>query len=168
VWPAFGPSGGLDESVIDSQLWLPMSPGSDRSVTVYGGVREIGFWARTGCSFDRDGNGACETGDCGSFVCPFVLNRFPATATVFELEGGFSSGYNVGLRVEGGSCGKHDCVADLGHCDDVSAVKNTCGRTIACSDICAAASECCSRPGCDSGGVARGDATDDLVVTFCP
>ncbi|PSN38880.1 hypothetical protein C0J52_18972 [Blattella germanica] len=24
------------------------------------------FWARTGCSFDGNGNGHCETGDCGN------------------------------------------------------------------------------------------------------
>jgi len=168
VWPAYGPSGGLDESVIDTQLWLPMSPASDRTVTVYGGVREIGFWGRTGCSFDQDGKGSCETGECGGFICPFVLGNFPANATIFDLEGGFQGGYNLGLHVEGASCGSHECSANLESCGEASGVKNACGRTIACSDICSASTACCTRPGCDSGGVAQGDATDDLVVTFCP
>jgi len=168
VWPAYGPSGGLDESVIDTELWRPMSPASERTVTVYGGVREIGFWGRTGCSFDQDGKGTCETGDCGTFVCPFVLSRFPASATVFDLEGGFYGGYNLGLRVEGASCGSHECTANLESCDEASVMKNACGRAIACGDICAASTACCTQPGCDTGGLSQGDAADDLVVTFCP
>jgi Thaumatin family len=168
VWPAYGSSGGLDESVIDTQLWLPMSPASDRIVTVYGGVREIGFWGRSGCSFDQEGNGTCETGECGSFVCPIVVNGFPESATIFDLPGGFHGGYNMGLRVEGVSCGNHECTANLDSCDDASVVKSACGRTIACSDICAASTACCTRPGCNSSGLSHGDATDDIVVTFCP
>jgi hypothetical protein len=167
VWPAYGYSGGLDESVIDTQLWLPMPPASERTVTVYGGVREIGFWGRTGCSFDHDGNGTCETGECGGLLCPVVLG-FPASATVFDLEGGFQDGYNLGLRVEGGSCGNHECTANVESCDAASVVRNACGQAIACSDICAASPACCTRLGCNSGGLSRGDATDDLVVTFCP
>jgi hypothetical protein len=168
VWPAYGPSGGLDASVVDTQLWLPMSPGSDRTVTVYGGVREIGFWGRTGCSFDQDGKGTCETGECGGFICPFVLSNFPASTTIFDLEGGFQGGYNVGLQVEGASCGNHECSANLESCEQASVMNDACGRTIACADICAVATACCTRPGCDSGGVAHGGAADDLVVTFCP
>jgi Thaumatin family len=168
LWPAYGSSGGLDQSVIDTQLWLPMSPASDRTITVYGGVREIGFWGRTGCNFDQEGNGTCETGECGNLICPISVNSFPKSTTIFGLEEGFHGGYNVGLRVEGVSCGNHECTANLDSCDDGSVAKNACGGTIACSDICAASTACCTRPGCNSSGVSHGDATDDIVVTFCP
>ncbi|MEP7053261.1 MAG: thaumatin family protein [Pseudomonadota bacterium] len=104
VWPASAPSGGLENSVVDTQLWLPLLPASARTITVYGGVREIGFWGRTGCNFDQAGNGMCETGECGGFLCPMAFG-FPASATAFDLEGGFQGGYNVGLHIEGGSCG---------------------------------------------------------------
>ncbi|MEO6601261.1 MAG: thaumatin family protein [Polyangiaceae bacterium] len=168
VWPAYGSSGGLDNSVIDPQLWLPMSPASDRALTVYAGVREIDFWARTGCSFDKEGNGTCETGECGGLICPIVVGRFPESTTIFGLKEGFGRGYNGGLLVEGASCGNHECTGELDNCERASVVKDACGRTIACSDLCAATTACCSRPGCNSGGPSHGDATDDLVVTFCP
>ncbi|MEI9940517.1 MAG: thaumatin family protein [Pseudomonadota bacterium] len=167
VWPASAPSGGLENSVIDTQLWLPLLPANDRTITVYGGVREIGFWGRTGCSFDQAGNGTCETGECGGLLCPMAFG-FPPSATAFDLEGGFQGRYNVGLRVEGGSCGDHECTANLDDCDDASVLENACGKTIACSDICSDSPTCCARPGCDSGGVSHGDSGDDLVVTFCP
>jgi Thaumatin family len=168
VWPAWASSGGLDNSVIDTQLWLPMSPASDRTVTVYGGVREIEFWGRTGCSFDQAGRGACQTGECGGFVC----RQFPMNATIFELSQGFLGGYNVGLRIEGPTCGKHECVADIGTCSHAPAVQDRCGSAIACSDICGGSTaQCCSQPGsgCSSQPLS-GDrpGTGDLVITFCP
>jgi hypothetical protein len=171
VWPAYGSSGGLDSSVIDTHLWLPMSPASDRTVSVYGGVREIGFWGRTGCSFDQAGKGTCETGECGGFLCPITVNLFPASATIFVLDRGFLGGYNVALRVEGAACGSHECVADVRGCSAASLVKDSCGSTIACNDICGgSATQCCSRPGsgCSSTGPSDGSPADDLVVTFCP
>jgi hypothetical protein len=69
VWPAWGRGGGLDNTVIDTLVWVAMPPSTDRSVSTYGSVRDIGLWGRTGCRFDESGNGACETGDCGGFVC---------------------------------------------------------------------------------------------------
>ena len=106
VWPAWASMGGLDNTVVDTQLWLPMSPASDRAITVYGGLRDIEFWGRTGCSFDQAGSGACQTGDCGGFAC----NKDPLSTTVFVLKQGFVGGYNLGLRVEGPTCGEHECV----------------------------------------------------------
>jgi hypothetical protein len=172
VWPAWAPSGGLDNSVIDTQLWLPMSPASDRTVTVYGGVREIGFWGRTACSFDQQGLGACRTGDCGRFICAHTVDNFPTNATIFDLRRGFLGGYNVGLRVDGVACGNHQCVTDLGTCGAASAVVDSCGGAIACSDACSdAAAECCRQSGsrCNVEQTDHDtDGTDDLVVTFCP
>jgi len=171
VWPAYGSAGGLDNSVIDTHLWFPMPPASDRAITVYGGVREIGFWGRTGCSFDQAGKGACETGECGGFICPIVVNQFPASATIFVLDRGFLAGYNVALRVEGATCGSHECVADVSGCPAASLVKDSCGGVIACNDICGdAAAQCCRRAGsgCSSTGPSDGSAADDLVLTFCP
>lgn len=170
VWPAWGSAGGLDQSVIDSELWLPLSPGSNRSVVVYNSVGEIGFWGRTACGFKDDGSGSCATGDCGGFVCPARVNEFPANATVFLLEGGFLGGYNVGLSVEGTTCGAHSCVADLGTCSDASAIEDSCGNTIACSNICGdSTAACCSQSssGCGPRADNRADA-EDLIVTFCP
>ena len=172
VWPAWATSSGLDNTVIDTQIWFPMSPGSDRTVTVYGGLRDIALWGRTACSFDTEGLGACQTGDCGGFKCPTLVGSFPANATVFALQMGFLGGYNLAMRVAGVACGKHDCIADLGTCGAASAVLDRCGGTIACRDACSqAAPECCAeaRSRCDKEQTDRDtEATDDLVVTFCP
>jgi hypothetical protein len=172
VWPAWAPSGGLDNSVIDTQLWLPMLPASDRTVTVYGGVRELGFWGRTACKFDQEGVGACQTGDCGRFICAHAVDNFPANATIFDLGRGFLGGYNLGLRVDGVTCGKHECITDLGTCGAASAVVDSCGGAIACRDACSeAAPECCrqSRSRCNAEQTDHDpDGTNDLVLTFCP
>ena len=171
VWPAYGSAGGLDNSVIDTQLWLPLSPMSERSVAIYGGVRELGFWGRTRCSFDQAGGGACETGECGGFVCPITVNQFPRSATIFVLDQGFLGGYNVALRVAGATCGDHRCAVDARSCSDASVVKDSCGSTIACDDLCTdSTAPCCSRPGsgCSATGPSDGNSADDLDITFCP
>jgi hypothetical protein len=171
VWPAWSPAGGLDNSVIDTAVWLPLSPTESRTVVVYGGLRDLGFWGRTSCSFDQNGVGACETGDCGAFACPSGV-AFPKNATVFVLKQGFLGGYNVGLGVAGVSCGEHACFAEVSGCTAASAVKDACGATVACSDICNSSTpECCNGSGsrCDEGEFDHeAPQSDDLVVTFCP
>jgi hypothetical protein len=170
VWPAWGRGTGLDNSAIDPQLFLPMLPASDRTLIVYGGVRQLAFWGRTGCSFDQDGQGDCATGDCSGFAC-HPLNHFPENATVFDLVRGFLGGYNVGLRAEGVACGSHECVTDLRTCGAASTVVDSCGGAIACSDACSeAAPECCRWAGseCSKEQTDHDSDNDDLVLTFCP
>jgi hypothetical protein len=162
VWPAWAKSGGLENGVLDAELWLPLFAASERTVTVHGGVRELVFWGRTGCSFDETGSGGCLTGDCGGFICPTDVGRYPPSTTEYSLESGFLGGYNLGLRVEGSTCGEHECVADLGAC--ASGVKDACGTTVACSDVCPN-SPCCNESRCSDGDFRDGG---DLVLTFCP
>ncbi|MEP7053040.1 MAG: thaumatin family protein [Pseudomonadota bacterium] len=168
VWPAWSSTGGLDNSIVDSAVWLPMPPGVERTVTVYGGVREVAFWGRTGCSFDATGRGGCETGECGAFMC----NGAPQNTTVFDLELGFQGGYNLGLRVDGASCGVHECVANVRACSAESAIMNACGEAIACETVCdGPTSSCCPQPGSGcTGAHAENGAPDvgDLKITFCP
>ncbi len=172
VWPAWGSTGGLDNSVVDPQIWLPLSPGTDRTVTVYGGVREVAFWGRTRCNFDQHGNGKCETGEtseCSAFVCN---GSGPPSATVFDLSEGFLNGYNLPMRVDGATCGSHDCVADVHRCVAAHAVQDDCGTTIGCSDLCLGdAAQCCSQIGSGCGSTRSPNNlpdNGDLVITFCP
>jgi hypothetical protein len=171
VWPAWQSGGGLDYTVIDTELWLPLAAASEHTVTFYSVVRDIAFWGRTGCDFDRQGSGACETGDCGGFVCPTGGFNLPENATVYTLFGGFRGGYNLSLRVEGPACGEHECALDPGECSTV--IANACGEPIACTNLCEGSSApCCDRRGseCSMGGpLAPGAASaGDLVITFCP
>uniref|UniRef100_A0ACD5VE53 Uncharacterized protein n=1 Tax=Avena sativa TaxID=4498 RepID=A0ACD5VE53_AVESA len=69
---------------------------------------EIGsVWARTGCSFDGEGNGSCQTGDCdGVLACErigqppitlaeFSLNQFESNS-FFDIS--LSKGFNVPME----------------------------------------------------------------------
>uniref|UniRef100_A0ACD5X2E7 Uncharacterized protein n=1 Tax=Avena sativa TaxID=4498 RepID=A0ACD5X2E7_AVESA len=49
---------------------------------VYGGGR---IWGRTGCNFDADGRGHCETGDCAGQQYCNVSGTPPATLAEFSL-----------------------------------------------------------------------------------
>jgi hypothetical protein len=170
LWPAWASTTGLDYTVIDPQVWLPIVPGNEHAVTAYSDVRELGFWGRTGCNFDPAGSGTCQTGDCGGFACTAGY-RFPANATVFVLHRGFTDGYNVAMRVEGATCATHECVADVSACPQTATTVNACGAAVACDDICSdSPTQCCSRPDSGCEGQALGNAPDfaDLVITFCP
>lgn len=171
VWPAWRASGGLDNSVVDAKLWLPLPPATERVITVYSSVGELGFWGRTGCSFDRNGNGACATGDCRGFACPTQVLGFPRDATVFDLERGFTAGYNLPLKVAGTACGEHECAVAPSTCSAASQVRNACGETIACKDACSdVTASCCSDRGRACGpSQAQGELVfNDLLLTFCP
>uniref|UniRef100_A0A0E0JDB6 Protein kinase domain-containing protein n=1 Tax=Oryza punctata TaxID=4537 RepID=A0A0E0JDB6_ORYPU len=75
VWPAVVPAGGgmrLDPG----KLWVLDVPDSTASGRV---------WARTGCSFDANGNGSCQTGDCGSVLSCKNSGNPPVTLAEFSL-----------------------------------------------------------------------------------
>ncbi|KAG1338656.1 Thaumatin-like protein [Cocos nucifera] len=74
VWAAAVPGGGrrLDRG----QSWtINVNPG-----TAGGRV-----WARTGCSFDGNGNGHCQTGDCGGKLVCTAYGTPPNTLAEFAL-----------------------------------------------------------------------------------
>jgi hypothetical protein len=162
IWPAWTRTGGLDGSVFDPSLWAPLSPGESHDVTVhFSGSREIGLWGRTRCSFDEQGQGACETGDCGGFVCQLSVGAAPNDATLFDTQFGFHTHYNVPMRVTRPGCETRQCSFDLDACPDASRVVGACGIA-GCTDVCPSASECCHMyaNGCLLGS--------DIELTFCP
>ncbi|BAT08791.1 Os09g0498300 [Oryza sativa Japonica Group] len=87
------------------------------------------IWARTGCVFDADGAGVCQTGDCGGRVECRGAGAAPP-ATLFEVtlgRGGGEDFYDVSL-VDGynlpvvaipraaAACNATGCMADLNRC----------------------------------------------------
>jgi Thaumatin family len=86
---------------MDQTIWVAASPGnapaqlrvtgwrlpSGASVTVTVPNRWNGrFWGRTGCHFDAEGRGRCETGDCaGRFMCT-GFGSIPATLAEYDLD----------------------------------------------------------------------------------
>ena len=89
------------------------------------------IWARTGCVFDADGAGVCQTGDCGGRMECRGSGATPP-ATLFEVtlgQGGVEDFYDVSLvdgynlpvvaipRARlGASCNATGCMADLNRC----------------------------------------------------
>jgi hypothetical protein len=162
IWPAWKRTGGLDQTAPDPSLWAPLSPGESHTVTVYYIVDlEIELWGRTRCSFDAQGQGACETGDCGAFACPIDFGGTPRDATIYDFGHGFDTGYNVPMRVTTPGCDTKECSFDLAECPEASRVAGACG-VAGCSAMCPSTSACCHpySNGCSSGS--------DVDLTFCP
>nr|CAD1825440.1 unnamed protein product [Ananas comosus var. bracteatus] len=85
------------------------------------------IWARTGCEFDSDGAGICQTGDCGGRMECGGAGALPPT-TLFEITLGKGTdedyydvslvdGYNLPVvivpRVQHGRCNATGCITDL-------------------------------------------------------
>ncbi|RCV24351.1 hypothetical protein SETIT_5G078100v2 [Setaria italica] len=75
VWPAAMPVGG-GRQLDPGESWILNMPAS----TTGGRV-----WARTACSFDRAGNGRCETGDCSGVLACTGYGQAPNTMAEFAL-----------------------------------------------------------------------------------
>ncbi|XP_078153742.1 pathogenesis-related thaumatin-like protein 3.5 [Carex rostrata] len=108
------------------------------------------MWGRTGCSFDQDGNGPCETASCGSTLKCGVGGKTPATLAEFTLakldfyDISLVDGYNLPISITpvngnkngGGNCSVAGCNSDLrDHCPNELAVKVK-GKTVACRSAC--------------------------------
>ncbi|KAJ4772488.1 hypothetical protein LUZ62_017252 [Rhynchospora pubera] len=108
------------------------------------------IWGRTGCNFDQDGNGTCETGSCGSALKCGASGKPPATLAEFTLASAdfydvsLVDGYNLPVVVTpvngnsngGGNCTVAGCDGDLRlNCPNELAVKFN-GRTVACRSAC--------------------------------
>ncbi|KAF7034816.1 hypothetical protein CFC21_045782 [Triticum aestivum] len=79
IWPAALPIGG----------GMQLDPGKPWTLNT-GDTNTTRLWARTGCSFDGNGTGTCQTGDCGGLLACKANGRPPNTIAEFRL-GGFSS-----------------------------------------------------------------------------
>ncbi|XP_072986442.1 protein P21-like [Typha latifolia] len=114
VWAAAVPGGGRQ-----------LNPGQSWVVNVNPGTTGGRIWARTGCSFDRNGNGHCQTGDCGgklactgygvppNTLAEFALNQF-SNLDFFDIS--LVDGFNVPMNFlpTSGGCSKGPhCSADV-------------------------------------------------------
>ncbi|XP_072987047.1 protein P21-like [Typha latifolia] len=74
VWAAAVPGGGRQ-----------LNSGESWDVSVNAGTTGGRIWARTGCSFDGNGNGQCQTGDCGGKLACTAYGVPPNTLAEFGL-----------------------------------------------------------------------------------
>ncbi|XP_022885825.1 pathogenesis-related protein 5-like [Olea europaea var. sylvestris] len=104
------------------------------------------IWARTGCNFDRSGNGPCQTGSCGNSLKCSGSGKPPASLAEFTLatldfyDVSLVDGFNLPMSVTPlngrGNCSVAGCDADLrSTCPRELAVRSN-GRTVACRSAC--------------------------------
>uniref|UniRef100_A0A0E0ILR4 Thaumatin-like protein n=1 Tax=Oryza nivara TaxID=4536 RepID=A0A0E0ILR4_ORYNI len=142
------------------------------------------IWARTGCVFDADGAGVCQTGDCGGRVECRGAGAAPP-ATLFEVtlgRGGGEDFYDVSL-VDGynlpvvaipraaAACNATGCMADLNRsCPRELQVECGGGGAIACRSACEAFGQdryCCAGE-YGTPAACRPTAYSAIFKTACP
>lgn len=74
VWPAAAPIGG----------GLKLAPEETWTLNMPAGTVGQRIWPRTGCSFDRKGNGSCQTGDCDGLIACKANGQPPSTLAEFS------------------------------------------------------------------------------------
>ncbi len=115
------------------------------------------FWGRTGCTFDANGNGHCETGDCASrFQCGKASGAVPATLAEFNLNSyagldfydiSLVDGSNLPMyinsygkspdKINANGCSAAGCTHNVNlTCPAVLQIKNSSGAIIACDAAC--------------------------------
>lgn len=104
------------------------------------------IWGRTGCNFDKSGNGTCQTGSCGTSLKCAASGKPPASLAEFTLASpdfydvSLVDGFNIPIVVTPingqGNCSVAGCDGDLRpNCPKELAVK-TGGKTVACRSAC--------------------------------
>ena len=105
-------------------------------------------WGRTGCSFDNNGHGDCQTGACGTALNCTTPGNPPASIADFNLgdidyyDVSLVDGFNLPITITPmngtGNCSVAGCDADLRQkCPDGLALK-TDGKVVACKSACQA------------------------------
>eukprot|EP00262_Sarcandra_glabra_P018735 TRINITY_DN683_c0_g1_i1.p1 TRINITY_DN683_c0_g1~~TRINITY_DN683_c0_g1_i1.p1 ORF type:complete len:224 (+),score=5.64 TRINITY_DN683_c0_g1_i1:57-728(+) len=74
VWAAAVPGGG--QQLNSGQSW---------TINVKAGTTAARIWGRTGCNFDGNGRGRCQTGDCGGLLRCQAYGTPPNTLAEYAL-----------------------------------------------------------------------------------
>lgn len=139
VWPAITPGENFNGG------GLELKPG--QSVVFQAPVGWSGrIWGRSGCKFDKDGTGSCQTADCGNTLKCKASGKTPASLAEFTLANvdyydvSLVDGFNLPIAVKPingrGNCSTAGCDSDLREtCPSELAVKAN-GKVIACRSAC--------------------------------
>lgn len=140
IWPAVTPGQSFNGG------GFTLKPG--QSIVFTAPVAWSGrIWARTGCKFDKSGNGTCLTGSCGTSLKCGASGATPVTLAEFTLASpdfydvSLVDGFNIPVTVKPlggkGNCSVAGCVADLRpNCPSELAVRGAGGKTVACRSAC--------------------------------
>ncbi|XP_058190046.1 pathogenesis-related thaumatin-like protein 3.5 [Rhododendron vialii] len=139
IWPGITPGENFNGGGIE------LKPA--QSIVFTAPVGWVGrIWGRTGCNFDKNGNGTCQTGSCGSSLKCTASGKPPASLAEFTLAAvdyydvSLVDGFNIPLVVtpinSRGNCSIAGCDRDLRTtCPSEIAVKSG-GKTVACRSAC--------------------------------
>lgn len=102
VWPAGAPGDG--NSPIP-EAGFHLAPGASHSVHL--NTKWTGrWWGRTGCKFDGNGAGHCESGDCGNGIACGLWGKLPATLAEFSFGDNYDwydislvDGFNIPMQI---------------------------------------------------------------------
>lgn len=139
IWPAVTPGENFNGG------GFALKPG--QSIVLTAPVSWSGrIWGRTGCKFDRNGNGTCQTANCGTSLKCSASGEPPATLAEFTLAAvdfydvSLVDGFNLPLVVTPingrGNCSIAGCDTDLRpSCPKELTVKAN-GKIVACRSAC--------------------------------
>ncbi|XP_071699702.1 thaumatin-like protein [Rutidosis leptorrhynchoides] len=147
IWPAIQPNGG-QPLLMEGGLELK----AQESINITAPQGWSGrIWARNGCTFNDNGEGACTTGDCGNgLYCNGAGGEPPASLAEFTLDGPLDfydvslvDGFNVPISIfpydDTGVCRSIRCDADLNkNCPYNLQVRGDGGEIVACKSGCTA------------------------------
>ncbi|KAB2030607.1 hypothetical protein ES319_D05G244500v1 [Gossypium barbadense] len=138
------------------------------------------IWGRTGCKFDDNGNGPCQTGDCGQTLKCGVAGKTPVSLAEFTLatldfyDVSLVDGFNLPLSVTPingkGNCSTAGCNSDVRHtCPSELAVKAK-GKVIACRSACDVfdTDEYCCRGTYGNPSTCRPTYYSNIFKSACP
>ncbi|KAL5564013.1 hypothetical protein UlMin_033760 [Ulmus minor] len=104
------------------------------------------IWARTGCNFDKNGNGSCQTGSCGNVLNCTGPGSPPASIAEFTLgdldfyDVSLVDGFNLPIVVKAtngkGNCSNAGCDGDLRQSCPSELQAKGAGRVFACRSAC--------------------------------
>ncbi|XP_023550470.1 thaumatin-like protein [Cucurbita pepo subsp. pepo] len=139
IWPAITPGDGFNGGGFELKR--------GQSIVFKAPVGWSGrIWGRTGCNFDRNGNGQCQTGACGTSLKCKASGKTPASLAEFTLQAqdfydvSLVDGFNLPVVITPingtGKCGVAGCDGDLrGDCPAELAVKSN-GKVVGCRSAC--------------------------------
>ncbi|CAN0892490.1 Pathogenesis-related thaumatin-like protein 3.5 [Linum grandiflorum] len=140
IWPAVTPGDNFNGG------GFPLKP--HQSIVFTAPVGWSGrIWGRTGCNFDKDGNGTCQTGSCGSSLKCKASGKPPASLAEFSLASidyydvSLVDGFNLPMVVTPingrGNCSVTGCDGDLRpSCPSELSVKGGGGKVVGCRSAC--------------------------------
>ncbi|KAM6554362.1 hypothetical protein CsatB_015124 [Cannabis sativa] len=141
IWPAMTNSNNFTGGGIP-----PLKPGQS---TVYTAPPQWSgrIWARTGCNFDKDGNGKCQTGSCGTLLnCtgpstpPASIAEFNLNETMDYYDVSLVDGFNLPIVVKPsngtGNCSSVGCEGDLRQSCPAELRDEATGKVVACRSAC--------------------------------